>query len=191
VSKFSVNAHDIISAQDDPPQDSEDVLLAMVTKHSKRARPPGYPGDVCSVLSQPVQTAKLKVKEDEISVNGHTYVKQVQSHDIQYNVSQASRRKQDSLIDRGANGGIATIDTRVIERHPHRMVDIRGINNHDITIPIVSAGAVARSQWGDVIIIMHQYACHPQQGRSIHSSCQLESFANNVNNKSVRTPGGL
>jgi hypothetical protein len=41
----------------------------------------------------------------------------------------------------------------------------------------VASGAVARSQWGDVILIMHQYAYHLQQGRSIHSSCQLESFA--------------
>jgi hypothetical protein len=32
---------------------------------------------------------------------------------------------------------------------------------------------------------------HPQQGRSIHSSCQLESFADDVNDKSIRIPGGL
>jgi hypothetical protein len=108
---------------------------------------------------------------------------------------QASRRKKSSLINRGANGvGIAGIDTRVIlERHPHQTVDIRGIDNHEITssIPIVTAGALARSQWGDVILIMHQYAYHPQQGRSIHSSCQLESFANDGNDKLIHIPGGL
>jgi hypothetical protein len=44
----------------------------------------------------------------------------------------------------------------VIERHPHRTVDIRGIDNHEITsIPVITAGAVARSQRGDVIVIMH------------------------------------
>jgi hypothetical protein len=32
---------------------------------------------------------------------------------------------------------------------------------------------------------MHQYAYHPQQGRSIHSS------ANDVNDKSIHIPGGL
>jgi hypothetical protein len=63
------------------------------------------------------------------------------------NVSQASCKKKSSLIDCGANGGIAGIDTRVIERHPHQTVDIRGIDNHEITsIPIVTAGAVAQSQ---------------------------------------------
>jgi hypothetical protein len=84
-------------------------------------------------------------------------VRQASSHDILYNVSRASRKKKSSLINRDANGGIAGIDTRVIEHHPHRTVDIRGIDNHEITsIPIVTAGAVAQSQRGDVILIMHQ-----------------------------------
>ena len=139
------------------------------------------------------QAAKVKAQDHEISVNGHTYVRQVQSHDIQYSVSQASRRKKRSLIDQGANGGIAGIDTRVIECYPHRTVDIRGIDNHEITsIPIVTAGAVARSQWGGVILILYQYTYHPQQGRSIHSSCQLESFANDGNDKEmIHIPEGL
>ena len=118
--------------------------------------------------------------------------RQVKHHDIQCSVSQASRKNKSYLVDRGANGGIAGIDTRIIERHPHRTVDVRGVDNHEIaSIPIVTAGAVARSQRGDVIVIMHQCACHPQQGRSIHSSCQLESFANDVNDKLIHTPGGL
>jgi hypothetical protein len=109
-------------------------------------------------------------------------VRQVQSHDIQYSVLQASHKKKSSLIDQGANRGIAGIDTRVIEHHPHWTVDICGINNHKITsIPIVTAGAVARSQQGDVVVILHQYAYHPQ----------LESFANDVNDKSICIPGGL
>jgi hypothetical protein len=62
---------------------------------------------------------------------------------------QACCRKKSSLIDQGANGGIAGIDTRVIERRSCQTVDIRGIDNHEITsIPIVTAGAVARSQRG-------------------------------------------
>jgi hypothetical protein len=141
-SKFSVNTHTTLTS--DTP--SDDVLLAMITKHTNRPKPSSHPGDIRSVLSQPVKATKAQVQDDEISVNGHTYVRQVMSHDIQYSVSQASRKKKSSLIDRGANGGIAGIDTRVIERHPHRTVDIRGIDNHEITcIPIVTAGAVARS----------------------------------------------
>jgi hypothetical protein len=89
---------------------------------------------------------------------------------------QASRRKKSSLIDQGANARLNAI-----------------IDNHGITtsIPFVTAGAVARSQRGDVILIMHQYAYHPQQGRSIHSSRQLESFANDGNSKLIHIPGGV
>jgi hypothetical protein len=83
-SKYSVNTHDVTSTSGDPPQDSDDVLIAMVTKHSNLARPPSHPGNVRSVLSQPAKSANVQVKEDEISVNGHTYVRQVHSHDIQY-----------------------------------------------------------------------------------------------------------
>jgi hypothetical protein len=187
-SKYSINAH---LTQDTPVDNVDDVLLSMVTKHTNRTLPDSHPADVRSVLSQPVKVPKVQIKE-EVVVNGHKYVRQVQVHDIQYRVSQASRRKKGSLIDRGANGGIAGSDTRIIERHPHRTVDIRGIDNHEIcSIPIVNAGAIVRSQRGEVIAIFNQYAYHPAQGRSIHSSCQLEFFANDVNDRSIHTPGGL
>ena len=42
-----------------------------------------------------------------------------------------------------------------------------------------------------MVVILHHYAYHPQQGRSIHSSCQLESFEKDVNDKSIFAPGGL
>jgi hypothetical protein len=73
----------------------------------------------------------------------------------------------------------------------HRTVDILGIDNHGITtsIPIVTAGAVVRSQPGDVILLMRQYAYHPQQARLIHSPCQLESLANDGNDKLIHIPG--
>jgi hypothetical protein len=176
-SKYSVNAH----VTEDAPEDlmGDGVLLAMVTKQSHRALPNSHPADVRSVLAQATKKAPstVQVQDDTVSFNGHSYVRVAKVHDIRYDVSQASRRKQGSLIDRGANGGIAGSDTRVIARHPHRTVDIRGIDNHEITsIPVVSAGAVARSQRGAVIVVFHQYAYPPQQGGSIHSSCQLKLF---------------
>ena len=110
-----------------------------------------------------------------------------------YSSVQASSRKKSSLINQGANGGISTgIDTTVIECHSHGMVDIRGIDNHEITtsIPIATAGAAARSQPGDAILpLMRQYAYHPQQGRLIHSPYQLEYLANDGNNKLIHIPG--
>jgi hypothetical protein len=108
-----------------------------------------------------------------------------------YSSVQASSRKKSSLIDQGANRGITDIDTRVIECHSYRTVDLRGIANHEITtsIPIVTAGAVARSQPGDAILLMRLYAYRPQQGRLIHSPCQLEHLANDGNCKLIHIPG--
>ena len=44
---------------------------------------------------------------------------------------------------------------------------------------------------GGVAAIFNQYAYHPSQGRSIYSSCPLESFADDVNDRSIHIPGGL
>jgi hypothetical protein len=49
--------------------------------------------------------------------------------------------------------------------------------------------AVARSQPGDVILLMRQYTYHPQQGRLIHSPYQLEYLANDGNDKLIHIPG--
>ncbi len=194
--KRTGNSHAITPITDLPPDDIDDELIAMVTKHSNRDLPSSHPGDIRKVLGQASnptsKKGKVQIHDQSVSLNGGIYdLRKVSSHLVTYSVSRASRRTPDSLIDRGANGGIAGTDTRVLARHPHRTVDIRGIDNHEITsIPIVTAGAVARSQRGEVILIMHQYAYHPQQGRSIHSACQLESFENAVNDRSIHV-GGL
>jgi hypothetical protein len=98
-SKFSVNAHDTALTPAASTDNIDDVLLAMVTKHSNRPKPSSHPGDIRSLLSQPVKAPATSFKDDEISVNGHKYVRQVQSHELHYSVSQASRKKKSSLID--------------------------------------------------------------------------------------------
>ncbi len=85
-------------------------------------------------------------KDDEIVINGKKY-REVQSHRIYYSVSSHKSQKVGSLIDRGANGGIAGDDARIIEKSD-RMVDVRGIDNHQITnIPIVTAGGSQNPKW--------------------------------------------
>jgi hypothetical protein len=144
--------HQVASDTNDEDVDQTDngptscEILAMVTQSK-----PNHPADIRKVLSQK--------KADEITVKGRKY-RLANVHQIKYDVSAASRtEKRGALIDRGANGGIAGADTRVIARHPHRYVDIRDIDNHEITsIPIVTAGAVARTQRGNIVVIMHQYS---------------------------------
>ena len=56
----------------------------------------------------------------------------------------------------------------------HRSVDIQGIDNHQLNnVPIVTAAVVTKSQRGDVIVILNQYA-YMGKGTSIHSSPQIE-----------------
>ena len=54
-------------------------------------------------------------KGDEIMINGKKY-RQVQSHRIYYSVSSHKSSRIGSLVDRGANGGIASDDVRIIEK---------------------------------------------------------------------------
>jgi hypothetical protein len=95
-----------------------------------------------------------------------------------------------SLIDRGANGGVADDDVRVIFR-TNQTVDIKGIDNHHVNnIGIGTVGGVVQTQHGPVIAIMHQYALLGN-GAPIHSSSQLEWYNNDVNDKSIHVTGGL
>ena len=64
-------------------------------------------------------------------------------------------------MDVGANGHVAGNDVRVIAKHPDRTVEISGIDNHEITsILLVTAGGIVLTTSGEVILMMHQNACH-------------------------------
>jgi hypothetical protein len=77
---------------------------------------------------------------------------------IQHWASSHRQVRTGPLNDRSANGGIAGDDVRIINR-TGQQVDVQGIDNHQIVdIPIVTAGAVVKTQRGEVIIVMHQYA---------------------------------
>ena len=81
--------------------------------------------------------------------SGHKYL----AHPVarNYNVSvKLPTKLWASLIDRGANGGIAGTDTRVIQ-DTGRTIDLSGIDNHTINnLRIVKAGGVVRSNKGEL-----------------------------------------
>ena len=102
----------------------------------------------------------------------------------------SSKRKQGrgSLMDRGANGGIAGNDCVVIREYD-REVDVTGIDNHEISdMKIVDAVGKIITQRGPAIAILQQCAYYGK-GRSIHSVVQMEYFGNKVDDKS-RLAGG-
>ena len=136
------------------------------------------PADIRNMLSTSSKRAPTRQSKDR-QANAH----------VTYMVDKHHMDKPGSLIDRGANGGVAA-DVRVFAT-TDRAVNVQGISEHQVTdLKIVSAGGVVQTQKGPVIAIFNQYA-HIGTGKTIHSSIQLEEFGLKVNEKSVQVPGGL
>jgi hypothetical protein len=158
------------------------------------------PGDVWCLLGNKVKTigsTPYEVKGAgttptpmDVDIDGVVY--SVKMADCVYRVSTNNHSEvTGALIDRGANGGIAGNNCRVIEINdqPHRYVSVEGIDGHVMKwCRLVTAGAVTHSNRGPMILIMHQYA-HSGKGHSIHSSPQLEWNGVDIDNKSARVIG--
>ena len=62
------------------------------------------------------------------------------------------------MIDRGANGGLAGADMRVLQK-THRKINIVGIDDHELTgLNVVTAAAPLDTQKDPIIGIFHEYA---------------------------------
>ena len=96
----------------------------------------------------------------------------------------------DSLIDRGANGGFAGNDVRLLEVYnPQSTVDVYGIEGHAVkNLTLGTVAGLVHTHKGPVVCIMHQYIIHGK-GSSIHSSPQLEHFGNQVDDRSRKVGG--
>ena len=47
---------------------------------------------------------------------------------------------------------------------------------------------VTKSNYGDILVVLHQYAYHGQ-GRTVHSSPQMEAFGITVDDKAIKAGG--
>ena len=116
----------------------------------------------------------------------HT-ARQLNAH-ITYHVAQANKAKHGSLADRGANGGLAGSDVRVLSISPSKCT-VTGIDNHEIPgLDLVQCGALFDTNHGIVNLIMNEHAYYGR-GHSIHSSGQIEWYTNTVDDKSVQVGG--
>ena len=97
---------------------------------------------------------------------------------VLYRVSKIdTRSKSASLIDRGANGGLAGDDVRVLSISD-RTVDVTGLDNNTVNgSPIVTAAGVVKTLDGEVVVIMHQYALLGKN-KTIHCCTQSEHYKN-------------
>ena len=105
-----------------------------------------------------------------------------------YHVSKHSSSHYGSLIDRGANGGLAGSDVRILER-TGRTVSVTGIDNHELPgLDIVTCAALLHTNHGKVVLIMHEYAYYGR-GNTIHSPGQIEWFQNTCDDKNFHVGG--
>ena len=103
-------------------------------------------------------------------------------------IFQHANHTNNQLVGRGANGGLAGSDMRVIYK-THRKINISGIDNHEVNgLDVVTAATLLNTSLGKVIGIFNEYA-HLGKGSSIHSSGQLEWFKTHVDEKPIKVGG--
>ena len=105
-----------------------------------------------------------------------------------YHIAQASQAQHGSLVDRGANGGLAGSDVRILSRYS-RKCTVTGIDSHELQgLDVVQCAALVETNHGIVNLIRNEYACY-RTGHTIHSSGQIECFKNSVDDRSVQVDG--
>ena len=110
------------------------------------------------------------------------------NHHFTYHIAQASQAKHGSLVDRGANGGLAGSDVRILSRSS-RKCTVTGIDSHELQdLDVVQCAALVETNHGIVNLIMNEYGCYGK-GHTIHSSGQIEWFKNSVDDRYVQVGG--
>ena len=72
------------------------------------------------------------------------------NHHYTYHVAQASQAKHGSLVDRGANGGLAGSDVRILSRSS-RECTVTGIDSHELQgLDVVQCAALVETNHGVV-----------------------------------------
>ena len=123
----------------------------------------------------------MSVSHAKRNISSHESSRQIQTH--QRYVFARVNQTNHQIINRGANGGLAGADMRVIHTTP-RKINIVGIDDHELTgLNVVTAATLLDTQKGPIIGVFHKYA-HLGKGRSIHAAGQMEWFNCQVDDRS-------
>ena len=128
----------------------------------------------------------MSVSQVKRNISSHESSRQIQTH--QRYVFARVNQTNHQLIDRGANGGLAGADMRVLHTTP-RKINIIGIDDHEMTgLNVVTAATLLDTQKGPIIRVFHEYA-HLAKDRSIHAAGQMEWFNCKVDDRSQHVGG--
>ena len=159
-------------SQDEPTEESPSDTSTQTLVNKCLAESGIDPTDIQNVMS---------VSHAKRDISSHDSSRQIQTHQryVFARVNQSNHHN----IDRGANGGLAGADMRVIHTTP-RKINIVGIDDHELTgLNVVTAAALLDTQKGPIIGVFHEYA-HLGKGRSIHAPGQMEWFNCQVDDRS-------
>ena len=110
---------------------------------------------------------------------------------VTYNVSRNSHREthsSNSMVDNGANGGIAGGNTRKV-CETGRYVDVTGVDNHELNnLAICTVAGMVDLPGISFLCYFHQYAFH-SDGDTIHSKVQLMDYGNKVDCDPIKLGG--
>ena len=80
------------------------------------------------------------------------------NHHFTYHIAQASQAKHGSLVDRGANGGFAGSDVRILSRSS-RKCTVTGIVSHELQgLDVVQCAALVETNHGIANLNINEYA---------------------------------
>ena len=161
---------------DDAPKDEIDPILDYINCHHHQEEDMNHALQAYNVIASttPDDTPQQSIN----SVHIH----------LLYHVAKAKQVQHGSLMDRGANGGLAGSDVRILSKSS-RKCTVTGIDQHQINgLDIVQCAALVNTNHGYVNLIMNEYAYYGK-GHTIHSAGQIEWHKNLVDDKSVKVDG--
>ena len=92
------------------------------------------------------------------------------------NIGRVAKTTTGSLMDSGANGGMAGDDVLITAYHDHDCAQVMGIAGNSLDdLRMVTAAGFIESTEGPVTSIFHQYV-HHGKGKSFHSIPQMQDF---------------
>ena len=157
--KRAVNTHDTDPHPEHPPTDTP----------AGDPTPPESPADHDLDNTEPCEAFTFDDSTLEHIMDTYSPSYSINKTHI-YHVSKHSSSHYGSLIDRGANGGLAGSDVRILERSG-TTVSVTGIDNHKLPgLDIVTCAALLHTNHGKVVLIMHEYAYYGRGNTILNGS---------------------
>lgn len=147
---------------------------------------------ICLVRCPQVVTASVHEEKRNTNIGCHpVMLSSSVASNVTYNVSRNSHREthsSNSMVDNGANGGIAGGNTRKV-CETGRYVDVTGVDNHELNnLAICTVAGMVDLPGISFLYYFHQYAFH-SDGDTIHSKVQLMDYGNKVDCDPIKLGG--